>query len=976
VRIITFQEPFVGDSTDFPEVPSASVTRRDFIVRAGQVGAALSILGPRVAWSESAPWSAGVASGVAAGTPPIDPSLYSGLRWRMLGPFRGGRCPAATGVPGRPNEFYFGSANGGVWKTIDAGRVWTPVFDSQPVASIGAIVVAPSSPDTVYVGTGESTLRDSMGFGSGVYKSTDGGRSWTHLGLDDTQHIGKIAVDPRNPNTVFVAAIGKMYAASPDRGVFRSRDGGKTWQKVLFKNDDVGAIEVVIDPTNSNVVYAGLWNTRRPPWYTYAPTNGPGGGIFKSTDGGTTWKQLSKGLPNGIGRSGIAVSASNPRRVYAVVDQLYTEPAGNGPAPTPPEGAGGGRGGAGGPGGEGGFFRSDDAGATWTRMSSDPALWGRGWYFEKVAVDPKNADIVYVPNVAVSRSKDGGKTWVALRGSPGGDDYHQAWVSPDDPNTMIVASDQGTIISRNAREDDPRNVTWSSWLNQPTAQIYHVSVDYRYPYWVTGAQQDSGAVAVRSRGKFAEISTRDWEPIGAGGESGMTAGDPRHPGIIFGGSGQRFDLANNVPIAGTTSPQKQGDRADWTQPLVLSKADPNALYYANDRLFKSTDDAKTWTQISPDLTRPDPGTPNTLDATTANHTDRNAKRGVIYAVCPSPLRAPTVWIGTDDGVIQVTTNDGQAWQNVTPSEMTAWSRVTGIEASHFDANGAYASVDRHQLQDFEPYIYRTRDMGKSWQRITNGLPRGVYVHAIKEDPAKQGLLFAGTERGAFVSFDDGDNWQPLQLNLPVTSVRDFEIYENDLIVGTHGRGFWVIDDISALRQISPAVLSADAYLFKPADAVNYMQGGDNGTPLQKDEPQTPNQPEGAVIDYYIKSATTPVTLEILDASGNVLRTFSSDASTASPPPGGRGGGRTDGIPNTSPLWRTTPQPFSGAPGMHRAVWVPVAPNAGGGRGRGGGGGRGGGAALLTGTFTARLTVNGKSYTQTFNVKPDPRGIGR
>jgi photosystem II stability/assembly factor-like uncharacterized protein len=853
-------------------------------------------------------------------------------------------------VPGRPNEFYFGSVNGGVWKSIDAGRVWTPVFDGQPVASIGAMAVAPSAPDVLYVGSGESTLRDSAGYGNGVYKSTDGGKSWTHLGLDDTQHIGRIAVDPRNPNVVFVAAIGHLYAANPERGVYRSRDGGRSWQKVLFKDPNVGAVDVVIDPSSSNVVYAGLWNTRRPPWYTYAPTNGPGGGIFKSTDGGNTWRQLTTGLPReGIGRTGIAVAASNPRRVYAVVDCLLPDPNAPPPPAAPAGGGRGGRGGAAAPPGQGGFFRSDDAGATWTRLSNDPALWGRGWYFEKVVVDPKNADIVYVPNVAVNRSMDGGRTWVVLRGSPGGDDYHQAWISPDDPDTMIVASDQGAIITRNARTADPRDVTWSSWLNQPTAQIYHLSVDYRFPYWVTGAQQDSGAVAVRSRGKFAEISMRDWEPIGAGGESGMTAGDQLHPGIVFGGTGQRWDLESNIPMPGATAPQvPDGEtaRADWTQPLVFSAADPKALYYANQYLFKTVDGAQTWRQISPDLTRPDPGVPPNLDAAAAGQTDRNGKRGVIYTIAPSPLTAATIWIGTDDGYIQLTTDDGASWKNVTPAALTSWSRVTMLEASHFDVNSAYASVDRHQLQDFEPYIYRTRDMGKSWQPITAGLPRGVYVHTVKEDPGRRGLLFAGTERGAFLSFDDGDHWQPLQLNLPVTSVRDFQIYENDLIVATHGRGLWVIDDISPLRQLNDSVLAADAYLFKPAGAINVVQSGDNGTPLQKDEPQAMNAPNGAVIDYYLRTtAAGPVTLEILDSSGAVLRTFSSTG-VSEQAPAGRGGGSTGGIPNISALWRPTPEPFSAAAGMHRVVWNPVvpAPAGRGGRGGGAGGGGGGGAA--------------------------------
>ena len=950
-----------------PEAARDALSRRDFLVRAGQLGA-LTVVHPGLVHGLERYAAVAGAQQAAA--------LYAGFHWRMLGPFRGGRVAAATGVPGRPNEFYFGAVNGGVWKSVDAGRVWTPIFDDQPIASIGAIAVAPSAPDTIYVGSGESTLRDSAGFGNGMYKSTDGGASWTHIGLADTQHIGKIAVDPRNPSVLFVAAIGHLYAPNAERGVFRSRDGGRSWQKVLFKNADVGAVEVVIDPTNPNVVYAGLWNTRRPPWYSYAPTNGPGGGIFKSVDGGDTWTQLTRGLPAaGIGRTGIAVAPSNSRRVYAVVDCLLPE-AGATPAAAPDGPAGGGRGGAVPPPMQGGFFRSDDAGETWTRLSSDPALWGRGWYFEKVTVDPHDADMVFVPNVAVSRSKDGGHNWVALRGSPGGDDYHQAWVSPDDPNTMIVASDQGAIITRNARTDDPRDVTWSSWLNQPTAQIYHLSVDYRFPYWVTGAQQDSGAVAVRSRGKFAEISMRDWEPIGAGGESGYTAGDSLHPGIIFGGTGQHWDLENNIAMRGTaepTVPDGETARADWTQPLVFSRADPRSLYYANQYLFKTVDGAKSWQRISPDLTRPDPGVPPSLDAAAATQVDRNGKRGVIYTIAPSPLRAPVLWVGTDDGLIHVTTDDGATWQNATPAAVTTWSRITMIDASHFDVDTAYASVDRHQLQDFEPYVYRTKDRGKTWQKITRGLPVGLYVHTVKEDPRRRGLLFAGTERGAFMSLDDGDNWEPLQLDLPVTSVRDFEIYGNDLIVATHGRGFWVIDDISSLRQVTPAVLAADAYLFKPGDAINVQQGGDNGTPLQKDEPQATNPPNGAVIDYYLKAnASGPIALEILGANGDVLHTFSAETGAEGPQPGGRGGrgGRGGGIPNVSALWRPTPQPFSTAAGMHRVVWNPIAPPT---TATGRGGGRGNQGTPLTGTFTARLTVGGKSYTQSFTVRPDPRG---
>jgi photosystem II stability/assembly factor-like uncharacterized protein len=943
---------------------SSDFSRRDFLLRASQAAAALSLASPSLSrFLDSAAYAE--SNGLVRATAPLDLSaLAGGMRWRMLGPFRGGRCAAATGVPGRPNEFYFGAVNGGVWKSIDGGRVWQPIFDSQPVASIGAIAVAPSAPDTIYVGSGESSLRDSVGFGNGMYKSVDAGRSWTHIGLVDTQHIGKIAVDPKNANVLFVAAIGHLYAPSAERGVFRSTDGGASWKKVLYKDENIGAVEVVIDPTNSQVVYAGLWNTRRPPWFTYAPTNGPGGGIYKSIDGGETWAQLTNGLPpQGIGRTGIAVAPSNPKRVYAVVDCLVPDP--NAPPPVPPAN---GRPAQAAP-GQGGFFRSDDAGATWTRLSSDQALWGRGWYFEKVAVDPRNADILYVPNVAVNRSKDGGKTWVAMRGSPGGDDYHQAWVSPDDSNTVIVASDQGTVITRNATAEDAKSITWSSWLNQPTAQMYHVSVDYRFPYWVTGAQQDSGSVAVRSRGKFAAITMRDWEPVGAGGESGYTAGDALNPGVIFGGTGSRFDMETNLPVPGTTSPKStEPARADWTQPLVISKANRHAMYYGSQFLFKTTDAAKSWTQISPDLTRADPGAPPKLDAAAAALVDRNGKRGVIYTIAPSPLEAAVLWIGTDDGHIQLSADDGGHWQNVTPDTISSWSRVTMIEASHFDVSTAYASVDRHQLQDLDPYIYRTRDKGRSWQKITNGLPAGVYVHSVKEDHVRRGLLVAGTERGVFLSLDDGDNWQPFRLNMPVTSMRDFEIYGNDLIVGTHGRGIWVIDDISPLRQITDAVLASEAHLFKPADTYDYSQGGDNGTPTQKDEPQAENPPLGAYIDYYLKSAArTPVTLEILDANGKVLHTFSSDPAVQ--PAGGRRRRGGTGIPNVSPLWVSEPEPFSAGAGLHRAAWNPVVEVSG---APGVDGGGRGSSTPITGTFTAKLSVNGQSLAQTFAVKPDPR----
>jgi len=943
--------------------------RRDFLSRAGALGAliagapAIDILSRATAHAAT---PEELIESAIADAPPDISALGTGLRWRMLGPFRGGRVDAVSGVPGRPNEFYFGAVNGGVWKSIDAGRVWTPVFDSQPIASIGAIAVAPSAPDTVYVGTGESTLRDSASFGNGVYKSTDAGRSWTHLGLAQTHHIGKIAIDPRNADIVFVAAIGKLYSANPERGVFRSTDGGKSWTKVLFRNDDVGAVEVVIDPVDSRVVYAGLWNTRRPPWFTYAPTNGPGGGIFKSVDGGTTWTQLTNGLPaEGIGRTGIAVAPTDPKRLYAVVDCLLPDPNVPQPAPASVTPNGPSAAAAPPPALLGGVFRSDDAGATWTRLSSDPALWGRGWYFCKITVDPKNADIVYVPNVAVNRSMDGGHRWEVLRGSPGGDDYHQPWVSPDDSRTMIVASDQGAIVTRNAT-DDPRVVTWSSWLNQPTAQLYHIATDYRTPYWVTGAQQDSGAVAVRSRGKFAEISIRDWEPIGAGGESGYTAGDPRHPGVIYGGTGQRYDLATNTPISGTTVPKgSEKDRADWTQPLVVSPADPTHVYYASQFVFRTTDGARTWTQISPDLTRPTDNIPSTLDAAAAAQVDRNGKRGVVYTIAPSPRQRAMIWVGTDDGLIHLTLDDGAHWRDVTPKAIGPWSRVTMLEASHFDASVAFASVDRHQLQDFTPYIYRTRDRGASWQLITRGLPDGVYVHTVKEDPMRRGLLVCGTELGAFISLDDGDSWQSLQLDLPATSVRDFIFADRDLVVGTHGRGIWVIDDIAPIRQLTDAVLAADVHLFKPSDAIGYIQGGDNGTPLQKDEPQTENPPPGVAIDYWLKRAPDgPVTIEILDAAGKSVGVFSSDPAKQPAPRGRRRPQAAGGLPTVSPLWISQPERVSTDAGLHRVVWDPYVPPV-----RQPDASDGVSGFVRTGTFTARLTAGKEVQSQRFAVRP-------
>ncbi|MBZ5559829.1 MAG: hypothetical protein LAO77_21380 [Acidobacteriia bacterium] len=900
-----------------------------------------------------APFLAGALPRLLAQTGRIEPSLYSALRWRSIGPFRGGRVNGVSGVPGQPNVFYMGSVGGGVWKTTNAGRTWQPIFDSQPIASIGAIGVAPSAPDTVYVGTGEADMRSQISFGNGMYKSTDAGRTWTHIGLEATRQIGKVIVDPRDPNVVFVAALGHVYGANPDRGVFRTRDGGATWQKVLFKNNDVGAIDLAFDPTSSQIIYAALWNTKRPPWSIYPPSYGPGSGLYKSTDGGANWQQLTNGLPtDGLGRIGVAVAPSNRNRVYAIVDAK-----------------------------DGGMYRSDDAGATFRKVSGDDnRIWGRGWYFGKIVVDPKNADLVYSSNTGVYRSRDGGRTWgEPFKGSPGGDDYHQLWIYPDDGNRMILGGDQGAVISVDGLNDHP---TWSSWLNQATAQIYRIAVDNAFPYWVTGAQQDSGAVRVRSRGKFAGITMRDWEPACAGGESGYTAPDPLNPDILYGGTVTKCNVQTNQTE--NVSPEVDlptPPRHTWTLPVVFSPVDQHALYFSDQYLFKTTDGGKTWARISEDMTRENPGVPSNLDAAAAADAPEGGRRGVIYSIAPSAVRAPLIWIGTDDGYIHVTQDDGKTWTNVTPREVTAWSKVVMLEASHFDANEAYAAIDRHRLTDNEPYIFRTKDGGKTWQKITNGLPAGVYVQTIREDPKRRGFLVAGTELALFSSFDDGDSWQSLQLNLPPTSMRDLQFHDNDLVLGTHGRGIWILDDISVLRQIGGGRVSAsgqpetrppdDVILYKPSDAIILPASTDDGTPTQKDEPEAENPPAGAVIDYYLRTAQAgPVTLEILNASGAVVRHYSS----ADPAPAVN--------VNTlavNAVWQRPPEPLSAAAGLHRFVWdFRPDPPAGGGRGRGGrgggggGGGRGGPPPVAAANYTVRLTVNGKAMTQPLVVKPDPR----
>jgi photosystem II stability/assembly factor-like uncharacterized protein len=859
----------------------------------------------------------------------FDQKVLGEMRWRSIGPFRGGRSLAVTGVRGQPDVYYFGGVNGGVWKTNDAGRTWKPIFDGQPVGSIGAIAVAPSNANVIYVGSGEADMRSSISYGNGMYKSTDAGKTWTHIGLEDSRQIARIVVDPDDPEKVFVAALGHAYGPNKERGVFRSNDGGKSWEPVLFKDENTGAIDLAMEPGNPKNMFAALLQTRRPPWSIYPPSKGPGTGLYRTRDGGEHWEQLTgHGLPaEELGRMGIAFAPSNPKRIYLIADAK-----------------------------EGGLYRSDDGGENWARVSKDARIWGRGWYFCEVSVDSKDPETVYVPNTSTYRSRDGGKTFTAIKGAPGGDDYHQLWIDPDNPQRMVLGCDQGVIVTRNGGE------TWSSWYNQATGQFYHVATDNRFPYWVYGAQQDSGAAATPSRSKWRALNFQDWRPMEAGGESDYVAPDPLNPEIVFGGSVARQDFHNEEVQQIPPTLMYPGDyRRTWTLPLVFSEIDPHVLYFSAQVLFRTADGGNSWLKISPDLTREDPGVPANLDAATAADAPASKRRGVIYTIAPSPMKAGEIWVGTDDGLVQLTRDEGKTWNDVTPKELTPWSKVTHIAASRFHSGEAYAAVDRHRLEDLQPYLYRTRDFGKTWQRVPNGFPEGSFLNCVREDPKVAGLLYACTEKGVYVSFDDGDDWQPLQFNLPTTSVRDLVVHGDDLVIATFGRSFWILDDVTPLRQWSTNVANADSWLFEPQTAYRVRPGADEGTPIPFDEPQAENPPTGAVLDYYLKQKQTEaVQLEIFDAAGKSVRRFAS----------------TDEVPKTNPdeldipmYWVHDAEPLSAEAGMHRFVWDLRYAYAGARRRSRRGGG---GPIAVPGQYTVKLTAAGKTMSVPLVVKMDPR----
>ena len=867
--------------------------------------------------------------------------MFAGLQWRMIGPYRGGRTVASTGVRGQPNVFYVAATDGGVWKSTDYGRVWTPIFDREPVGSIGALAVAPSDPAIIYVGSGEGLQRPDLSIGDGMYKSTDGGRTWTHLaGLRGGQQTAAILVDPRDADRLFVAVLGHPYGPNAERGVYRSTDGGATFERVLFKDENTGAVALAFDPANAQVVYAVLWAARQGPWEYDNAYAGPGSGLYKSVDGGATWTQLSTGLPTpaqGLGRIGIAVAPSDGRRLYAMVQ-------------APPK--------------LGGVYRSDDAGATWTRVNGEERVYGRGDDFAEVQVDPTNPDEIYVANTSTYRSTDGGHTFTAIKGAPGGDDYHRIWINPDNPKIILLGSDQGATISVNGGE------TWSSWYNQPTGQMFHVAADNRFPYRVYGGQQESGSAGVSSRGNDGQITFRDWHPVGAE-EYGYAVPDPLHPGIIYGGKVTRYDeTTGQVQDVGPVVLRSGAYRFDRTAPIIFSPADPHLLYFAAQVLFKTTNGGRSWTVISPDLTRSDPGVPASLGVY-AQQAGQHPHRGVIYSIAPSARDAHLIWVGTDDGVIQVTSDGGAHWRNVTPPGMEAWSKVTQIDASHFDRASAYASVSRLRVDDLHPYIYRTHDGGKTWNPITTGIPDDEPVNVVREDPLRRGLLYAGTEHAVYVSFDDGAHWQSLRLGMPATSIRDLIVHDNDLVIATHGRSFWVLDDIARLRQLDARVAGSPAFLFTPAPAYRVRRDANTDTPLPPEEPAGRNPPDGAIIDYWIGQGSSPnaVTLEILDAHGALVRRFSS--ADVAPPP--------DSELNVPAYWLKPFQPLSAAPGMHRFVWdlhypppdalqhdypisaivhdTPRYPL---------------GPSVVPGRYTVRLAAGGRTLSEPLEVRMDPR----
>ena len=817
------------------------------------------------------------ASALLAG---LGPAGLSALRYRHIGPFRGGRVKAATGVAGKPGLFYLGAVNGGVFKSDDYGRTWVPIFDEQDTASIGAIAVAPSNPDVLYVGSGEGMQRPDLSTGDGLYRSRDAGKTWKHLGLRDGQQIPQIVVDPANPERLYVAVLGHPYGPNEERGLYRSKDGGETMEKVLGAGPDVGAVDVVIDPRDPQTLLASLWESRHAPWEN-GSFSGPGSGLYKSKDGGTTWRKVAQGLPGaaeGLGRIGLTYAPSKPSRMYATVDART----------------------------KGGLYRSDDGGETWARTTDDARPTDRGDDFAEVKVHPRDPDTVFTASIVAWKSTDGGKTFAAFRGAPGGDDYQKIWIDPTRPDVILLGSDQGVVITVNGGR------TFSSWYNQPTAQMFHVTADDAFPYRVCGGQQESGSACVSSRGNDGAVTARDWHPA-AFDEYGFGAPDPSDPDVVFGGRVSRWDRRTGQSQDVGPAPLGEGGyRVIRTVPLVFSPAEPGTLFHAANRLWRSRDGGQHWAAISPDLSRADWPVPASVGVYAGTPPAKPTRRGVFYALAPSPLDKELLWAGTDDGLLHVTKDGGLHWQDITPPLLTPWAKVAGLEASHVDRKTAWAAVNTLRLDDPRPHVLRTRDGGATWQRVVTGLPVGANVNAIREDPTRPGLLYLGTERAVFVSLDAGDSWAPLRLNLPSTSVRDLVVKGDDLVLATHGRGFWILDDLAPLRQLQAAALAAPLSLFAPDTALRVRFSTNTDTPVPPDEPAGENPPEGAIVDYALHDAVTSVlTLQIRDDAGRIVRRYRSDDAPAPPPAD---------VGNIPRYWQRPARALSRSAGLHRFVW--------------------------------------------------------
>lgn len=871
----------------------------------------------------------------------VDSSLYNSLQWRSIGPYRGGRTVGAAGVPQQPNVFYIGVNNGGVWKTTDYGRKWFPIFDDQPTGSIGTISVAPSDPDIVYVGSGEGLHRPDLSTGNGIYKSTDAGKTWVHLGLRDGQQIPRIAIDKNNPDRIFVAVLGHPYGPNEERGIFRSTDGGKTFEKALYIDENTGGDDVEIDPGNPDIIFATLWQSREGPWEN-GQWSGAKGGVFKSTDGGNTWKKLSKDFPANMVQAHIAIAPSSPNIIYVAMGTSESNEYGTGSGM--------------------GIYRSDDTGENWKKISEDGRPEARigGGDVPEIMVDAKNPEKVYSASIVAWRSTDGAKTWTAINGAPGGNDYQNVWINPIDTNIILITGDQGAIITVNGGD------TWSSWYNQPTAQLYHVSADNAFPYNLYSGQQESGSVGISSRGNDGQITFRDWHPVAAE-EYGYVAADPLNSNIIYGGKISKYIKLNGQAQSITPQPVRNGDyRFVRTEPVIFSPIDPHTLYFAGNVLFKTQNGGESWQVISPDLSRKSWDIPASVGIYANDEQKTMPRRGVIYTVAPSPININTIWAGTDDGYIQLTNDGGKTWKNVTPPAITSWSKLSMIDAGHFNVNTAYAAVNRIRCDDAHPYIYKTNDRGKTWQLIVNGLPDDP-INAVREDPKKQGLLYASSETQVYVSFDDGAHWQSLRLNMPATSVRDIIIKDDDLAAATHGRGFWILDNITPLRQLSKNATFQNT-LFKPGTATRVRWNLNPDTPLPPDEPAGENPPDGAMIDYYLKEKVKgEVTLDIVDSKGKLIRHFSSNDTLYK-------------IPEVDiPLYWIRPQQIlSAEAGPHRFLWdmhyaplnlppsYPIsaiykntAPQA-------------TSPWVMPGNYTVKLSVNGETFSQPLVIKMDPR----